>query len=813
MNSPSIPQPDDDSAPSAPEAVSGVDILQRLVEVEIAAQANRDAVLVQLQSLAGEGQVNRDLLIQQLQALETGAQENRDALLSNLQHLAGAGQTNRDALLSQLQQIGGEGQTNRDLLLRQLQTLEAATQSGRDTILSLLHSGQKNSQAYARDLMLGLERVEKRLARWEEGSAAARDQLTAAVLRMGRQLHLRTDTAAPREDVAGHARVNAEAPLTGKLAKHPSVLRIQSANGGRVFASLDRAGLSATLLLDALMGLKIAPGTPVACIFRPTPDDDSEEQARQIFGVIGKAERVDLTEDAGGVIAIATGKARAARALFSVVWREEDFQAAQEAHEWTARWGETFCPIIALPDDLHLVTAAWMSRAAAVVAKQHKGVSCFGLAWPRVALRDIDGATALADLAKRAMEKLGGRFVFQFVRGAVTPADSAAILKLARQTGAAVDLTVLARGESGPYLWAYQDLCAYRPSGFDIRLIDRTSLTTKGATPVCVARRQISDGDAHAGRGAFAIRSTKARIERRLDVVVDRAATQRARERVRREPVSGQGLWEQHMFFNWGPPTGDWAFAFVVEANEMSDPQGPALLALQELEAQGSLTGPREFLQHAEASARELGALNTADNVDLQVSVHAYLRDQRNEPSPDSAYIATWLPQKLGRTLELGAGYGALARLVISRASTYAALDLTQEQADALTEIGATGVVGDIHKIPFPDASFDTLLADNVIEHASDPVQALREIARVLAPDGHAYLVMPLDYFTSDFENASHHWKADETSIRAAIAHAGLETRRVRTAHLSEFGMEAGSNPSCGGFTSFWELVRIPSGR
>jgi ubiquinone/menaquinone biosynthesis C-methylase UbiE len=43
---------------------------------------------------------------------------------------------------------------------------------------------------------------------------------------------------------------------------------------------------------------------------------------------------------------------------------------------------------------------------------------------------------------------------------------------------------------------------------------------------------------------------------------------------------------------------------------------------------------------------------------------------------------------------------------------------------------------GNTLRLPFPDASFDRVLCSEVLEHVADPVQATRELARVLRPRG-----------------------------------------------------------------------------
>lgn len=54
---------------------------------------------------------------------------------------------------------------------------------------------------------------------------------------------------------------------------------------------------------------------------------------------------------------------------------------------------------------------------------------------------------------------------------------------------------------------------------------------------------------------------------------------------------------------------------------------------------------------------------------------------------------------------------------------------------------GVSGVFADIHRLPFPDASFDLVLGIEVLEHVADPVAALRELSRLAT--GHLVVSVP----------------------------------------------------------------------
>jgi SAM-dependent methyltransferase len=52
-------------------------------------------------------------------------------------------------------------------------------------------------------------------------------------------------------------------------------------------------------------------------------------------------------------------------------------------------------------------------------------------------------------------------------------------------------------------------------------------------------------------------------------------------------------------------------------------------------------------------------------------------------------------------------------------------------------------IVGDIHQMPVPDASFHCAFCTGTLEHVRDPRQAVREIYRILKPGGLVHIDVP----------------------------------------------------------------------
>ncbi|KAI0340019.1 UbiE family methyltransferase [Trametopsis cervina] len=63
-------------------------------------------------------------------------------------------------------------------------------------------------------------------------------------------------------------------------------------------------------------------------------------------------------------------------------------------------------------------------------------------------------------------------------------------------------------------------------------------------------------------------------------------------------------------------------------------------------------------------------------------------------------------------------------------------LDKARAHAEGRKIANITFTTGDVHALPFPDATFDVTHAHQVLQHVADPVQMLREMRRVTKPGG-----------------------------------------------------------------------------
>jgi len=115
------------------------------------------------------------------------------------------------------------------------------------------------------------------------------------------------------------------------------------------------------------------------------------------------------------------------------------------------------------------------------------------------------------------------------------------------------------------------------------------------------------------------------------------------------------------------------------------------------------------------------------------------------------------------RVLDAGCGPGHTALAFAPRVAAVVGVDLTEEMLDQARRLAAghdianvTFEHGDVEALAFPDASFDLATSRFSAHHYPHPRQAMRELARVLRPEGALLLVdtvAPEDAAQDEFLN------------------------------------------------------------
>lgn len=110
--------------------------------------------------------------------------------------------------------------------------------------------------------------------------------------------------------------------------------------------------------------------------------------------------------------------------------------------------------------------------------------------------------------------------------------------------------------------------------------------------------------------------------------------------------------------------------------------------------------------------------------------------------------LAGMLPRE-GRILEVGCGTGGLLVAASRRGIAIQGSDIAtrwlvvarRRLADRGLSVPLVGAQAE--RLPWPDASFDALVADSILEHLEDPLEALREWRRVVRPGGRLLVWSP----------------------------------------------------------------------
>lgn len=112
-------------------------------------------------------------------------------------------------------------------------------------------------------------------------------------------------------------------------------------------------------------------------------------------------------------------------------------------------------------------------------------------------------------------------------------------------------------------------------------------------------------------------------------------------------------------------------------------------------------------------------------------------RYERYRPGPPVAAVEWLLPTHVGTVVDLGAGTGALTRLLVDRADDVVAVEPDDRMRSVLIDEvpGIRAVAGRGESMPLPDGCADAVLASSSW-HWMDTVPTLLEVGRVLMPGG-----------------------------------------------------------------------------
>ncbi len=142
---------------------------------------------------------------------------------------------------------------------------------------------------------------------------------------------------------------------------------------------------------------------------------------------------------------------------------------------------------------------------------------------------------------------------------------------------------------------------------------------------------------------------------------------------------------------------------------------------------------------------------------------------------------------ELGDVLDVASGDGVLAELLAPRARSIQCLDISQRVVDAGKErlrnySNVSFAAGDMHDLPLPDASVDTILLMHALTYTSEPQKVFNEASRVLRPGGFLLAATLQKHPHKNAVTAYNHLNLGftESDLRKFCTNSGLEPQNIR---------------------------------
>lgn len=143
----------------------------------------------------------------------------------------------------------------------------------------------------------------------------------------------------------------------------------------------------------------------------------------------------------------------------------------------------------------------------------------------------------------------------------------------------------------------------------------------------------------------------------------------------------------------------------------------------------------------------------------------------------------------LGDVLDVGSGDGAAASSLAPYCRSLTCIDTSAKMIEAACERlqrypHVRACVGDVHDLPFSEASFDAVMMFHTLTYAENPACALKECARVLRPGGRLVLLC-LDEHRQHEVTAPYgerHPGFSPSNVRDLLTRVGLTVRTAEVA-------------------------------
>jgi len=142
------------------------------------------------------------------------------------------------------------------------------------------------------------------------------------------------------------------------------------------------------------------------------------------------------------------------------------------------------------------------------------------------------------------------------------------------------------------------------------------------------------------------------------------------------------------------------------------------------------------------------------------------------------ALVELTVTAPIGDLLDIGCGRGSILKLLASRARRAVGVDIdAKARRLARAELMLAGLPncslrqGDMYRLPFDDAEYNTIILDDVLAEATDPVRALIEARRLLKSGGRLFILQAVsDRTAAGIQRSLADWSA-AAALRLAPAH------------------------------------------